>query len=465
MWKCPVCNSNMRKGAVCSNCGFDRTMDYTSNATIAKVPKQILLNYARMRYNFLQQATIEKAENDWLKDKMKQNDRTHLGESYPFHPERNPGKVQFGQTEQETENNWLKEKTKQNDRIHLGEVKQQRSETDQRKSVERGRIAQTVTVTSDPGLPSEKKKSIGGGKWILLIAAVVILHHFYSHQEEMNVSVNFQLNYGDYEYAEIEAFDDSGKSLWNVTTEHHVATELEAVSEIGKYNGMYYYNDDGTVTALDLGTGDVKWRNGDFGGREPSFDFGEDGTLYISGAYGPSFCAIDKAGNTLAEIEEFDTVSGWPHEVKCYGDYVLVKQLTYGSNIVVTYRVNLIDFTYECDVSNVTNTIQGVWKSFSSEGNLVYFKDDSVFFFYADDFENPVYHQDGPYKISIEPFLEGLRFNVTKSTGMVAYELRHEVMVTLDYYWYDEESESWQYSGSESLVRTDKTLEDIDIVD
>ena len=80
-----------------------------------------------------------------------------------------------------------------------------------------------------------------------------------------------------------------------------MATELDRVNEIGMREEVYYYAAGGTVTALDLQSGEVLWENEEFQGASLSYSFGSDGQLYLCGYYGPDFFAVDQAVVTVSE--------------------------------------------------------------------------------------------------------------------------------------------------------------------
>ena len=46
------------------------------------------------------------------------------------------------------------------------------------------------------------------------------------------------------------------------------------------------------------------WENNEFGGASICSTIDNNGTIYMSGYYGPSFFAVDKDGATLVKIDE-----------------------------------------------------------------------------------------------------------------------------------------------------------------
>ena len=78
-------------------------------------------------------------------------------------------------------------------------------------------------------------------------------------------------------------------------------TELEQISEIGIYDDRFYYSEGGKIVSLALNDGSVMWENNEFGGASICSTIDNNGTIYVSGYYGPSFFAVDKDGATLAK--------------------------------------------------------------------------------------------------------------------------------------------------------------------
>lgn len=126
------------------------------------------------------------------------------------------------------------------------------------------------------------------------------------------------------EYAVITARDAGGNTVWSVTTPGYDITELQRVQEIGTFGDLFIYNESGTITAIDVRTGELRWENDQFGGAQISFTSDEN-AIYLCGYYGPSFYAIAYAGNTLARIEEFDDGCHWASEIELKDGYVCVR--------------------------------------------------------------------------------------------------------------------------------------------
>lgn len=190
--------------------------------------------------------------------------------------------------------------------------------------------------------------------------------------DENVIDVAFQICYEDTEhngyltsgeYLILQGLTEDGNVVWEKRTETYPRAQLEAFTEIGFYNDMYYYGECGTVVTLNREDGSVIWTNSD-GGALSGFDFGEDGTIYICGYFGPDFVAVDRYGNTLCCIEQFDQNYYWPYRVEYQGSTVFVTFEGYreGGSPDGVFMVNLNDFCYtqvaeEREVTNMENKV------------------------------------------------------------------------------------------------------------
>lgn len=126
----------------------------------------------------------------------------------------------------------------------------------------------------------------------------------------------------DIEYAEISGMSSDGSIQWTYNTPKFERAELTRVEEIGLKNDMYYFNESGTIIALDPDNGNVIWKNDEFGGASLCFAFAEDGDLFVAGFYGPDFCWIDRDGKTIKRIEIIDDRYYWPGKIHVINDHV-----------------------------------------------------------------------------------------------------------------------------------------------
>ena len=139
-----------------------------------------------------------------------------------------------------------------------------------------------------------------------------------SKSEEI-VDVTFsRYENGLYEYAIISGVDAKGNTHWSYTTDHYDLAQLYRVNPMDLRDQLYYFNDDRTITALDLQSGQVVWKC-ESGGSiidKSSYTFGKDGTLYYCGYLGPDFCAVGADGTLLQRIEQFDTEYFWANRIE-----------------------------------------------------------------------------------------------------------------------------------------------------
>lgn len=129
------------------------------------------------------------------------------------------------------------------------------------------------------------------------------------------------------EYYILQGIDHQGNLLWTKETEHLSMAQLPRVSHIGTCEGMYFYSEDGTVIALDVITGEVLWKNGDFGGNFSSDDavvIDRDGFIYLCGAFGPDFIAIDFQGKTVRKIDSFSKEHSGAFRIDRAGDKLVI---------------------------------------------------------------------------------------------------------------------------------------------
>lgn len=149
------------------------------------------------------------------------------------------------------------------------------------------------------------------------------------------------------ELASIDGFNEAGERVWNWTTNDYQCTELDQVCEIGTYKDKYYYVEGGRIVALNLADGKVAWSNDEFGGASSSFVFGDDGTLYICGYYGPSLFVVDKDGNTVKRMEDLSEDYYWPYEMELTDGKLIITFEGSPSEEPVKLAVNVSDFTWE----------------------------------------------------------------------------------------------------------------------
>lgn len=176
-------------------------------------------------------------------------------------------------------------------------------------------------------------------------------------------SVKFEHMTGDMEeYAVITGIGPHGNVAWKYITGRYGLTDLTRVQEIGRYQDTYLFNENGTIVALDVNTGAVKWKNPDFTGSaidETCHCFDNNGTLYLCGYQGPDFYAVNISGKTLGRIETFDSNYYWAGEIKKESKDIVAVGLEgsnygeYSEENKYIFYVNLNDLSYSRSISEL----------------------------------------------------------------------------------------------------------------
>jgi hypothetical protein len=165
------------------------------------------------------------------------------------------------------------------------------------------------------------------------------------------IRVEFERTYESaLEYSTITAYDESGAAIWSYQTQKYDAAQLDRTSEITIYEDKYYFVEDGTIKVLSLADGSLVWENAEFGGSPTAntWDFDENGTLYISGFFGPDIFVVDRNGKTLQVNEMFSTEYYWPTKLE-YEDGQVVITFDGGPNgdgANAKCYINTTDYSY-----------------------------------------------------------------------------------------------------------------------
>lgn len=132
-------------------------------------------------------------------------------------------------------------------------------------------------------------------------------------------SIYFQRAYDNSkEYAVIVALDENDETVWQLETQQYDVAQLDSVTEIGLWNDRFYYVEGGKIVALDRESGEKLWENKEFQGRPAGKDaclILEDGTIVVTGYFGPDLTVVDKDGELLAYLDTYDTNIFWPYDV------------------------------------------------------------------------------------------------------------------------------------------------------
>lgn len=209
------------------------------------------------------------------------------------------------------------------------------------------------------GTPPEKKKI-----WILLGAIVAVLACIICligivNKKNAAVEIKFIENMdGNFVYADVVGYDKDGNIQWIYTTEKYEMTELPALQQMGSTEEVCYIFEGGTITTLDMITGEIRWQNSDFDAHGPSWYLDEENTLYLCGYYGPDLLVIDAQGRTIHQIGSFREGFTWASDIYPEGDSIIVamdlgpQEYRNESNRFL-FRVDPEDFSYE-----LLNTLQ-----------------------------------------------------------------------------------------------------------
>ena len=98
-------------------------------------------------------------------------------------------------------------------------------------------------------------------------------------------------------HAVIKAYE-SKKLVWEHKTPDGYMTELESISEIYQDHGTAYFTAHGTLYALDITNGEIKWTQGGVGASN-NICFDKYGDIYVSGYYGPNVVVFTKEGERI----------------------------------------------------------------------------------------------------------------------------------------------------------------------
>lgn len=149
-----------------------------------------------------------------------------------------------------------------------------------------------------------------------------------------SITVVFERNYdvSGYECGSILGIAENGEVIWEYQTGEYPIAQLDQTEEIGLYNGMYYFCEDGAIIAFHPQTGEIIWKNESFYGAGVCYDFDEQGNLYIAGYFGPDLMIIDKNGRTVDKFQALsDDVYLWPYKLDYAQEHVFITYEHYDS--------------------------------------------------------------------------------------------------------------------------------------
>ena len=145
--------------------------------------------------------------------------------------------------------------------------------------------------------------------------------------ESKSETISFERKFSesDYESATISGITADGKVVWQYLTGEYPVSQLYEVEEIGLYNDLYYFCENGTIIALAPRNGEIVWKNEEFRGAGVCYDFDEQGNLYIAGYFGPELMMVDTNGRTIDSYHMLDDKKFyWPYKLDYSQEYVFI---------------------------------------------------------------------------------------------------------------------------------------------
>ena len=140
------------------------------------------------------------------------------------------------------------------------------------------------------------------------------------------VTYTYLRDNGD-EFYTFQGIDPEGNVAWTRESAHLGMAQIQRIMPIGTWEDRFFYNEDGSVVALNLVTGQELWRNeefhGSFGAETAAF-VDPAGFLYLCGADTPDLFVCDVDGNTILRINGFEDRSGIPFAIRQEGDTLIV---------------------------------------------------------------------------------------------------------------------------------------------
>lgn len=124
--------------------------------------------------------------------------------------------------------------------------------------------------------------------------------------------------------ATLYAKNQAGQEVWTHTFTIEAMTELPPVSPAAITADRAYVEVGGTLYALSLSDGTVLWALDDVGASLGAPLVDADGTIYLSGYYGPDLIAISQDGGELWRVNGIDTDYYWCTQLVFEGDLLKV---------------------------------------------------------------------------------------------------------------------------------------------
>lgn len=123
-----------------------------------------------------------------------------------------------------------------------------------------------------------------------------------------------------------QGIDPSGDLVWTYETGSYPQGQMLQISPLGRFQGIYYLLENGTVIGIDITTGQILFENNDFEGcssQEASF-IDDYGYLYLCGFDKPDFFAMDPMGHTVKVISTLNQNYFAPFKITVDGSMLTV---------------------------------------------------------------------------------------------------------------------------------------------
>lgn len=153
------------------------------------------------------------------------------------------------------------------------------------------------------------------------------------------------------EYGIVTGYDENNAKLWTYESrKYNGGAQFGSMWFVGTYGNTLYISENGTLLALDLSSGAIRWKNKNFGGVPTACAFDENGTLYITSYLSPDLFVVDKYGSVIQKIGEFDDNFYWPSQITLEDSVALITMDGHPIEIkdedsVIT--VDIRDFSYD----------------------------------------------------------------------------------------------------------------------
>ena len=155
-----------------------------------------------------------------------------------------------------------------------------------------------------------------------------------SQEEEVPsrvASVTYQHSFDweeNQEFATITAYDADCNVVWELATLEYEISQIDRIAWVGELHDRVYYVEDGAVIALDRETGRQVWKNEEFGGSpspmEGSCLIAPDGTLYLTGYFGPDLMVVAPNGATVYRADSVHPDYYWPYGLELDGNRLTI---------------------------------------------------------------------------------------------------------------------------------------------